>query len=72
MKQLKEDLKNGKLGEEDKEKLAKQLEQMKEKLQQAMQDAQGSPRKAAAADRAEAGRGQRRPKPPRCSSSSTR
>jgi hypothetical protein len=39
IKQLKEDLKNGKLGQEDKEKLAKQLEQMKEALKQGAQDA---------------------------------
>lgn len=38
MKKLTEDLKAGKLNQEDQEKLAKQLEQVKEKLQQAMQD----------------------------------
>jgi hypothetical protein len=38
MKKLTEDLKAGKLGKEDQEKLAKQLEQVKEKLQQAMKD----------------------------------
>jgi hypothetical protein len=39
MQQLKEDLKNGKLGQEDKEKLAKQLDQMKEALKQGAEDA---------------------------------
>ena len=38
MKKLNEELKAGKLGKEDQEKLAKQLEQMKEKIQQAAQD----------------------------------
>jgi len=38
MKKLNEELKAGKLSKEDQEKLAKQLEQMKEKMQQAMQD----------------------------------
>jgi hypothetical protein len=38
MQKLKEDLKAGKLTKEDMEKLAKQMDQMKEKLQQAMQD----------------------------------
>lgn len=38
MKKMTEDLKAGKLSKEDQEKLAKQLEQVKEKLQQAMQD----------------------------------
>jgi uncharacterized protein YunC (DUF1805 family) len=38
MKKLAEELKAGKLDKEDQEKLAKQLEQMKEKMQQAMQD----------------------------------
>lgn len=40
MQKMKDDLASGKLGQEDKEKLAKQLEQMKEKLQQAVQDQQ--------------------------------
>jgi uncharacterized protein YunC (DUF1805 family) len=39
MKQMKEDLKNGKLGQEDKEKLAKQMDQMKDALKQGVQDA---------------------------------
>jgi hypothetical protein len=39
MEQLKEDLKNGKLGEEDKKKLAQQMEQMKEALKQGAADA---------------------------------
>jgi TolA-binding protein len=39
MKQMKEDLKNGKLSNEDKEKLAKQMEQMKDALKQGVQDA---------------------------------
>jgi len=39
MKQMKEDLKNGKLGQEDKEKLAKQMEQLKDALKQGVQDA---------------------------------
>ncbi len=39
MQKLKEDLKNGKLGQEDKEKLAKQLEQMKDALKQGAADA---------------------------------
>ncbi|MCI0357585.1 MAG: hypothetical protein L0211_03755 [Planctomycetaceae bacterium] len=38
MQQLKEDLKNGKLGQEDKEKLAKQMDQMKDALKQGIQD----------------------------------
>jgi tetratricopeptide (TPR) repeat protein len=38
MKKLKEDLKNGKLNDEDKAKLGKQMEQLKERIQQAMQD----------------------------------
>jgi hypothetical protein len=38
MKKLNEELKTGNLSKEDQEKLAKQLEQVKEKLQQAMQD----------------------------------
>jgi hypothetical protein len=38
MQKLKEELKNGTLGKEDQEKLAQQLEQMKDKLQQAVQD----------------------------------
>src|SRR5262245_3177607 len=38
MKKLNEELKTGKLSKEDQEKLAKQLEEMKEKLQQAMED----------------------------------
>jgi hypothetical protein len=39
LKQMKEDLKNGKLGQEDKDKLAKQLEQMKDALKQGAADA---------------------------------
>ena len=38
MQKLKEELKNGTLGKEDQEKLAQQLEQMKDKLQHAVQD----------------------------------
>jgi len=38
LKKLNEELKTGKLSKEDQEKLAKQLDQMKEKMQQAMQD----------------------------------
>src|SRR5438876_7323284 len=38
MKKLNEELKAGKLGKEDQEKLAKQLDQMKDKLEQAVQD----------------------------------
>jgi GNAT superfamily N-acetyltransferase len=38
MKKLNEELKNGKLNKDDQEKLAKQLEQMKDKMQQAVQD----------------------------------
>src|SRR5436190_8198051 len=38
MKKLTEDLKAGKLGKEDQEKLAKQLEQVQAKMQQAMED----------------------------------
>ena len=38
MEKLKEDLKNNKLGDEDKAKLAKQLDQLKDKLQQAAAD----------------------------------
>ena len=38
MKKLSEELKAGKMDKEDQEKLAKQLDQMKEKMQQAMQD----------------------------------
>lgn len=40
MQKLKEELKNGTLSKEDQEKLAKQLEQIKDKLQQAAQDQQ--------------------------------
>jgi hypothetical protein len=40
MKKLVEDLKSGKLSQEDQQKLAKQLAQVQEKLQQAMQDKQ--------------------------------
>jgi len=39
MKKLTEELKAGKLGEEEKQKLANQLEQMQQKMQQSMQDA---------------------------------
>ena len=38
MQKLKEDLKAGKLSKEDQEKLANQMEQLKERIQQAMQD----------------------------------
>jgi hypothetical protein len=38
MKKLNEELKSGKLSKEDQEKLAQQLEQMKDKIQQAMQE----------------------------------